>query len=188
MEGKRGAIELSITTIVVVVIGITLLVLGLTFVYNIFNDIGEQQKRLGTYTDEQIRDIFAESDQSLNFPTTDFSVEIGEIFNLDMVIKNKVEGVTGSDRCNFKLEIIESDTTDNVDPANWFSFSQDASNIPIGVDPPIKLRGQIRPTRSNAALGTYLMTVKLTGEKPCGSEAGSGVFDVDKIPITIRVV
>lgn len=38
--GKKGAIELSMNTIVVVVIGITLLVLGLVFVRGIFQRLG----------------------------------------------------------------------------------------------------------------------------------------------------
>ncbi|MFH1376384.1 MAG: hypothetical protein ABIH25_01995 [Candidatus Woesearchaeota archaeon] len=41
MKNKSGAIELSVTTIIVVVIGITLLTLGLVWVQNIFKDLGE---------------------------------------------------------------------------------------------------------------------------------------------------
>ena len=36
LRNKRGAIELSITTIIIIVIGVALLVLGLTFVSKIF--------------------------------------------------------------------------------------------------------------------------------------------------------
>lgn len=39
MKSKKGAIELSVTTIIVIVIGITLLVLGLGWVRGIFNDL-----------------------------------------------------------------------------------------------------------------------------------------------------
>ena len=38
---KKGAMELSINTIVIVVIGITLLVLGLVFVRGIFDKLGD---------------------------------------------------------------------------------------------------------------------------------------------------
>jgi len=40
MISKKGAIELSMTTIIVIVIGITLLKLGLTWVRGVFNDLG----------------------------------------------------------------------------------------------------------------------------------------------------
>lgn len=188
IKGKRGAVELSITTIVVVVIGITLLVLGLTFVYNIFNDIGEQQKKLGTFTDEQIREIFSESDQSLNLPTTDFSVEIDDIFNLDIVIKNNVQNVPPGQRCTFKLNI-DANNVGSVNPSNWFSFSQDPEDLGVVSGGSLKLRAQISPRKSNAALGTYLMNMRLTGEGPCGIET-SRDFPVDggQAPLTIRVV
>ena len=38
MNNKKGAIEMSITTIIVIVIGVTLLILGITFVKNIFGE------------------------------------------------------------------------------------------------------------------------------------------------------
>ena len=38
-KGKKGALELSVNTIVVIVIGVTLLILGLVFVRNIFGKI-----------------------------------------------------------------------------------------------------------------------------------------------------
>jgi len=40
MQSKKAAIELSMTTIIIVVLGITLLILGLTFVRGIFTKIG----------------------------------------------------------------------------------------------------------------------------------------------------
>ena len=39
IKGKKGALELSVNTIVVIVIGVTLLILGLVFVRNIFTKI-----------------------------------------------------------------------------------------------------------------------------------------------------
>ena len=40
INNKKGAVELSITTIVVVVIGITLLVLGIAWISNLFERLG----------------------------------------------------------------------------------------------------------------------------------------------------
>ena len=41
MKSKSGAIELSMTTIIVVVLGITLLILGLAFIRGIFGNLGD---------------------------------------------------------------------------------------------------------------------------------------------------
>lgn len=184
MIGKRGAIELSITTIVVVVIGITLLVLGLSFVYNIFGDLGEQQKKLGEFTDEQIRDIFAASDQYLNLPTTDFSVEVGKPFNLDMVIKNQAQN---QDQCSFKLNLITS-PVGGVDPANWFTTTPYAIGTSFNAKKatPVKIRSSIKPTRANSQLGDYALTMQLISTSSCDIYSANDV--VDQQPISIRVV
>lgn len=44
MKNKKGAIELSMTTIIVIVIGVTLLILGLAFVRNTFGNISKISK------------------------------------------------------------------------------------------------------------------------------------------------
>ena len=181
---KRGAIELSITTIVVVVIGITLLVLGLIFVSGIFSDITEQQKKLGEYTDEQIRDIFEQSDQYLNLPTTDFSVKMGETFNLDLVAKNQAEGV---DMCTFELNLITTALA-GIDPKNWFSLTPYDLNENFNVikATPLKIRAAIKPLRTNAQLGDYLMTFQLKSAGNCNIYTAGAV--IDQQPVTIRVV
>ncbi len=195
MEGKRGAVELSITTIVVVVIGVTLLVLGLTFVYNIFGDIGEQQKKLGEFTDEQIRDIFSESDQSLNIPTTDFTVKIGEIFNLDMVIKNNEQGIANA-ACQYTLRL---EGADGAVISPWIRYSAGTlipggvQNIRITPGNPVKIRAQIKPPRGSAALGTYVGQLNLYNDYQdtgASQTCGSGAQDhpVHGIPISITVV
>ena len=40
MESKKGAVELSMTTVIVIILGVVLLTLGLAFVRNIFGKVG----------------------------------------------------------------------------------------------------------------------------------------------------
>ncbi len=183
MEGKRGAVELSITTIVVVVIGVTLLVLGLTFIYNIFGDIGQQQKKLGEFTDEQIRDIFEQSDQFLNLPTTDFTVEMGKTYNLDIVVKNQAEGVND---CAFKLHLI-TNPNNNIDPKNWFTLTPYNLDNEFRVKKatPLKIRASIKPKQNNAQVGDYSMTLQFLASQACDIYNSNDV--VDQQPVTIGV-
>ena len=53
---KKGAIEMSMTTIIVIVIGVTLLILGLIFVRGIFERIGGLSDQLFAQADNIIRD------------------------------------------------------------------------------------------------------------------------------------
>ena len=88
---KRGALELSINTIVVIVIGVTLLTLGLTYVYNTFKDIEGQRKSINEALTSQIRETFGKSDDPLNLLTTSIAVKQKEYDDLGIGIRNTVE-------------------------------------------------------------------------------------------------
>jgi len=191
VKEKRGAVELSITTIVVVVIGITLLVLGLTFVYNIFTDIGAKQRSIAQFTDQKIREIFEESDQALNLPTDTFDIELGKVFNLDLVIKN-IEEVSGDTACTYRLQLDAPDQN-GVNPKNWFRYSigdkgnGEADNIRVTPSAVVTVRAQIRPTKENAALGTYLMNLNLYNDDCITGTARNSPVDGGGNPLSITV-
>ena len=56
LKNKKGAIELSMTTIIVIVMGVTLLILGITFVRTIFTKI----QNISETTFDQAGDILGE--------------------------------------------------------------------------------------------------------------------------------
>src|SRR3989344_788859 len=85
---KKGAIELSMTTIVVVVIGITILTLGLRWIYNIFGGLESQRQKLIEATEEQIRETFGKSNDPFNLLTSAVSVKQGSFYDLGAGIKN----------------------------------------------------------------------------------------------------
>ncbi|MEK6934921.1 MAG: hypothetical protein AABW46_03515 [Nanoarchaeota archaeon] len=167
-NGKRGALELSITTIVVVVIGITLLTLGLSFVYNYFQDLEEQRKQIVGFSDEKIREIFSESDDFINVPTSLLKLEIGEEVDYETIIKNVRVGATANDI--YKLEwIVVKEGGNIIAPAgsqelqilSWFS-PQKYEAVSLGVAESEELRFFIKPTSSTATIGRYMLRLKLT--------------------------
>lgn len=66
---KKGAMELSMNTIVIVVIGITLLVLGLVFVRGIFTKLGGLGTEAFQQAEQELKQIQA-GDTKLNFPAS----------------------------------------------------------------------------------------------------------------------
>tara|TARA_Y100000310_G_scaffold343934_1_gene454030 strand:- start:624 stop:1163 length:540 start_codon:yes stop_codon:yes gene_type:complete len=92
VKQKRGAIELSINTIIVVVIGITLLSLGLKFVQNIFGDIEEEREGIMELTETQIRELFGETDNAIYIPQQSYQVSQGKTLeDLEVFIRNTVK-------------------------------------------------------------------------------------------------
>ncbi|MEK6974491.1 MAG: hypothetical protein AABW41_04625 [Nanoarchaeota archaeon] len=100
---KRGAIELSMTTIIVIVIGITLLSLGLLWVRSTF-------QRISTLTEsqfdnaQQIIDATPITDEKLSVPL-EINIKVGETKGFRMYLNN--DG-SGSDS-QFDIKLINND-------------------------------------------------------------------------------
>ncbi len=85
---KRGAIELSMNTIIIVVIGITILTLGLRWIYSVFGGLTEQSDQIKTISEDQIREIFRDSGEPINIPTSIASVAQGKNYNMRVLMRN----------------------------------------------------------------------------------------------------
>src|SRR3989344_5071984 len=113
---KRGALELSVNTIVVVVIGITLLTLGLKWIYNIFGGLTTQQQDLQRLSEDKISEIFGGSDEAINAPTRTFKVEQGESYKLRITMRNILPE---SHKFQYKLDVISAPS--NIEKAKVLS-------------------------------------------------------------------
>jgi hypothetical protein len=180
---KRGAIELSMTTVIVVIIGITLLTLGLRWIYGIFGDIERQRTQMTDAMDKQIRDMFGESDKGLNLLTTSITIQQGKSYDLGIAIKN-----TGSnDNQHFKYDIITDQIPSNAVASSvltWFMYTKATS---INQYPFTLNSGQIKTDlisinvpKKGAPLGNYRMIVKLE----CKEDSS---LNYDQ-PLIIRIV
>tara|TARA_Y100000310_G_scaffold243456_1_gene247940 strand:- start:5459 stop:5992 length:534 start_codon:yes stop_codon:yes gene_type:complete len=89
LKERRGAIELSITTIVVVVIGITILTLGLQWITKTMSGISGQTEELQRVSESQILQIFEQTDKSISTVSKTYSVKKGDTLkNLEIYIRN----------------------------------------------------------------------------------------------------
>lgn len=99
---KRGALELSINAIVIVILAMTLLGLGLGFVRNMFQDIGKTTTSVQDQVREQILEDLRTGDKKLSFPSSRLDVEKGQQEILAIGVKN----VNPSD-LNFQIKLVE---------------------------------------------------------------------------------
>src|SRR3989344_2476776 len=103
MINERGALELSINTIVIVVIGITLLTLGLVFVRGIFGKLNELSDETFGTAQAQIGRL-GQGDASLIAPSV---ITVKQEQNI--IVGN--DGTIGSN-INFAVEIARSNPSD----------------------------------------------------------------------------
>ncbi len=172
---KKAALDLSMNTIVVVVIGIVILTLGLRWIYGIFGGLEEQRKQLDEATEQQIRDTFGESDEPLNLLTTTISIEQGKFADIGVGIRN-----TLSEEHTFRYMIETTDIPSNIqanqvlgwvrwDKSNLLLKSGEIYTDVISIDP------------KDAPLGIYKLKVVLQCVDP-------GCSETDSVPLTVRIV
>lgn len=158
---KKGAIEMSMTTIIVVILGITLLSLGLMFVRNIFKDIGGSSAKMSDLADKQMMEMFGESEDPISLPRDEVEIAQGDDVALDIGIRN-----TGEYHGDFNIKSIEMKTKPSAykgNGADWISWDDSKSTILSGK----AIKGKILVSvPSTANLGTYQFKITLSCNVP----------------------
>ena len=113
--GKKGAIELSMNTIIIVVIGITILTLGLRWIYGIFDDLTGTTGKVKMYSEEQITQLFGGSDKAVNILVTIVSVQQGKEYNLRVMMRNILPASHA-----FKYTVALEEGTAPVNSVRWY--------------------------------------------------------------------
>ncbi len=85
---KKGAIELSMTTIIVIVIGITILSLGLVWVRSVFTDVTELSSGAFEKGETQIAEIFGQSKEDVALSPAETKISQGEQTTATLAIRN----------------------------------------------------------------------------------------------------
>ena len=132
-KNKRAAMEMSVGAIVTIVLLVTVLILGLVLVRNIF----ASGKRVIDLTTSQLEDevnkLFGEDKELVIYPRTKFiQIKQGEIDGVGIGIKNLLEGVSGEQK--FSYEVVVADASDCAEPKeeieSWFKVGKTESDIP----------------------------------------------------------
>lgn len=106
--GKKGAIELSIGTIVVVVLAMSMLILGLMLIKGIFSTSQTAVSQIDTQVKNQISKLFGEDKKLVVYPDTRIvDVRQGKIEGFAIGIKNLQEGTTTASK--FSYEVVVAD-------------------------------------------------------------------------------
>jgi len=88
MTSKRGAIQLSMSTIIVVILGVVLLVLGLTFVSGIFEKIGGLTDEAFSNAAKELANIGKETNQEYTSTPQNLKITQGEGGFAGAIVKN----------------------------------------------------------------------------------------------------
>src|SRR3989338_1150404 len=85
---KKAAVELSMTTIIIIVIGITILSLGLVWIRSVFSDVGELTSGAFEQGETQIAEIFGGTDQPVALSPSETTMSQDETTTATLAINN----------------------------------------------------------------------------------------------------
>jgi hypothetical protein len=113
MKNKKAAIEMSIGTIVVIVLAMTMLIMGLVLIKSIFGGAKYNVDTINEKVKEQINAMFTEDDSArivVYLPSNTATMKKGSTFNVQVAIRNSE---TGTSAQQFDYEVIlGEDATD----------------------------------------------------------------------------
>ncbi len=134
MKTKKAAMEMSVGTIVTIVLLMSVLILGIFLVQKIFSSAKGAVDLTDEQLESEINQLFGDDDEVVIYPSSTY-VEIKQE-NTDGVgvgIKNLVTGVSGD--LTFQYEVVVRDAGScNVDEEtilDWIVVGQSESDIPI---------------------------------------------------------
>jgi hypothetical protein len=158
---KKGAIELSMTTIIIIVIGITILVLGLAWVRSTLGGVTELTEQALIGGEEQITEMLGSSKEPLNLFATNLEIEQGDATSIGVVVFNDQGDAaeytlttTIGTRNENDLDCYILDTEDLTDTFTLESGLKEGETVMI-------------QDTGKTALGQYVCNIELTrnGEK-----------------------
>ena len=105
---KKGAIELSIGTIVIIVLAMSMLILGMVLVKNIFTGSSENVLQMNDQVKDQINKLFVDDKRTVVYlPNQIVKINQNEDWGVAFGIKNLARGTAEAGR--FHYDVIVSD-------------------------------------------------------------------------------
>jgi hypothetical protein len=139
-KSKKGAIELSIGTIVILVIAMTMLIMGLVLVRTIFAGATHNVITMDEKVKDEIGKLFTETKRMVIY-LADNKAEIqqGNTWGVAFVVKNVFRGTAEEPRFTYKTSVVEIGCPKSIkekDALNYIKLGRESSSkgetIPAG--------------------------------------------------------
>jgi len=110
VAGKRGAIELSIGTIVIIVLAMTMLILGLVLIRSIFSGAKYNIDTINDKVRDEIGKLFTEDKKTVIYlANQEAKIKQGESWGIAFGIQNLETGFTGDKKFHYVVEVSDPD-------------------------------------------------------------------------------
>ncbi|PIU75594.1 hypothetical protein COS75_03425 [Candidatus Pacearchaeota archaeon CG06_land_8_20_14_3_00_35_12] len=132
LKEKRAAFELSMTTVVIIVLAMTMLILGLVLIRTIFTGAKYNVESINEKVKGEINKLFTEEAQKtvVYLPNLEAKIKKGESYGVAFAIQNIDKTAA---QFSYEIKAIETDCPTGTNPESWISRGKTGSfNIPSG--------------------------------------------------------
>ena len=133
---KKGAIELSIGTIVIIVLSMSMLILGLVLVKNIFTGSSENILQINDKVKDKINKLFVDDKKTLIYLSNKKAeIKKNEEWGIAFGIKNLAAGTPEAGEFSYEVKVSDSDAEEKCgvseEEINRWIITGRTGNIPI---------------------------------------------------------
>jgi hypothetical protein len=137
ISNKKAAMEMSVGTIVTIILLMSVLVLGVVLITNIFSgakdvvDMGNEQLKA------EMDKLFSKEDKISIYPQTRHKeIKQGEINGVGLGIRNKLSGASGETRFSYQVVVSDPDLEKKcgvrvTEAENWITTGRQEKSIAI---------------------------------------------------------
>jgi hypothetical protein len=109
-ENKRGAIEMSIGTIVTIVLAMSMLILGIVLIQNIFKGANENVLTMNDEVKDEISQLFADDSKTIVYLSNNIArIEQNEDWGVAFGISNLQKGTSDASSFTYTISVSDSD-------------------------------------------------------------------------------
>ena len=135
VSNKKGAMELSIGTIVVLVLAMSMLILGLVLVRSIFTGAKYNVDTINDKVQGEIEKLFVEDKRLVVYlANQEFDAKQGGSYGVAFGVRNLITGVPGTSKFNYEVSINNPDEvkancglSNGNEPLNWIKAGKSGS-------------------------------------------------------------
>ena len=131
-ESKKAAMELSIGTIVIIVLGVSMLIVGIFLINRLRGSATNVIEMTDTAITNELNKLFAEPKKVAIYPPTKVAkIDQEETDDVGVVITNLIQGGTGSEVFSYKVELSDKgncvETEEQIN--SWISLGKEKTKI-----------------------------------------------------------
>ena len=121
MRGKSGAMEMSVGTIVVIVLSMSMLILGMVLIKGIFGGAQENVLQMNDKVKSQIGKLFVEDRKTvINLPNQIAKIKQNAEWGVSFGVTNLQRGgATGSNDFSYEVTVADASNCGGVDVGSW---------------------------------------------------------------------